>query len=57
VTNWAYTYVTLTWKIGLTSEPQNPSCQKVEVQRVFVGEEDQAFAKMSKAQHLAKAMV
>jgi hypothetical protein len=36
VTRWAYTYSTLVWKVGLTGEPQNPSCVKVEVQRVWL---------------------
>jgi hypothetical protein len=36
VTRWGYTYSTLVWKIGLTCEPQNPSCQKVVVERVWL---------------------
>jgi hypothetical protein len=36
LTRWSYTYVTLVWKVGLTGEPQNPSCQKVDVERVWV---------------------
>jgi hypothetical protein len=33
--SWAYRYETLAWKIGVTGEPQNPSCSKVRVKRVF----------------------
>jgi hypothetical protein len=36
LTRWSYTYTTFAWKVGLTGEPQNPSCQKVEVQRVWI---------------------
>jgi hypothetical protein len=36
LTRWSYLYSTLSWKMGVTGEPQNPSCQKVEVTRVFV---------------------
>jgi hypothetical protein len=36
LTRYTYTYTTLAWKVGLTGEPQNPSCQKVEVERVWV---------------------
>ncbi|PSN60231.1 hypothetical protein BS50DRAFT_212359 [Corynespora cassiicola Philippines] len=36
LTRWSYLYTTLTWKIGVTGEPQNPSCQKVDVTRVYV---------------------
>ncbi|KAJ8115813.1 hypothetical protein OPT61_g2624 [Boeremia exigua] len=35
LTRWSYLYYTLSWKIGLTGQPQNPSCQKVDVIRVF----------------------
>jgi hypothetical protein len=36
LTRYAYLYETLVWKIGITGEPQNPSCQKVQVYRQFV---------------------
>lgn len=36
LTTWGYTYETLVWKVGQAGEPQNPSCQKVEVKRVFI---------------------
>jgi hypothetical protein len=36
LTRWSYLYSTLSWKIGVKGDPQNPSCQKVEVTRVFV---------------------
>lgn len=36
LTRYSYLYTTLSWKVGVTGEPQNPSCQKVEVKRVFV---------------------
>lgn len=36
LTRWSYTYETLVWKVGLTGEPQNPSCEKVAVERVWV---------------------
>ncbi|KAF3000831.1 hypothetical protein E8E13_006841 [Curvularia kusanoi] len=35
LTRWSYQYYTLSWKVGLTGEPQNPSCQKVDVVRIF----------------------
>jgi hypothetical protein len=35
LTRWSYLYQTLSWKIGVTGEPQNPSCQKVDIVRVF----------------------
>jgi hypothetical protein len=35
LTRYSYLYQTLSWKVGLTGEPQNPSCQKVDVIRVF----------------------
>ncbi len=35
LTKWSYLYYTLSWKVGLTGQPQNPSCQKVDVIRVF----------------------
>ena len=35
LTRWSYLYETLSWKVGLTGDPQNPSCQKVDVVRVF----------------------
>lgn len=35
LTRWSYLYYTLSWKIGVTGEPQNPSCQKVDVMRIF----------------------
>tara|TARA_R110002003_G_scaffold119_5_gene10581 strand:- start:5654 stop:6160 length:507 start_codon:yes stop_codon:yes gene_type:complete len=37
-----YQYETLVWKIGLTSELNNPTCQKVEVERVWVDGEGHA---------------
>jgi hypothetical protein len=36
LTRWSYLYNTLVWKTGLTGQPQNPSCQKVEVERVWL---------------------
>jgi hypothetical protein len=39
LTQWSYLYTTLVWQIGRTGEPQNPSCQAVNVTRVFVGDE------------------
>lgn len=35
LTRWSYLYKTLSWKTGVTGEPQNPSCQKVDIVRVF----------------------
>lgn len=35
LTRYSYLYQTLSWKVGLTGRPQNPSCQKVDVIRVF----------------------
>ncbi|KAF3034800.1 hypothetical protein E8E12_004639 [Didymella heteroderae] len=35
LTRYSYTYTTLSWKVGLTGTPQNPSCQKVDVVRVY----------------------
>ncbi|KAF2633413.1 hypothetical protein BU25DRAFT_328705, partial [Macroventuria anomochaeta] len=35
LTRWSYLYQTLSWKVGVTGSPQNPSCQKVDVIRVF----------------------
>ncbi|KAF9701681.1 hypothetical protein EKO04_000296 [Ascochyta lentis] len=35
LTRWSYLYQTLSWKVGVTGQPQNPSCQKVDVVRVF----------------------
>lgn len=35
LTRWSYLYQTLSWKVGVTGQPQNPSCQKVDVIRVF----------------------
>lgn len=35
LTRYSYLYNTLSWKVGLTGTPQNPSCQKVDVVRVF----------------------
>jgi hypothetical protein len=35
LTRYSYLYTTLSWKVGLTGTPQNPSCQKVDVIRVF----------------------
>jgi hypothetical protein len=32
---WNYRYEALAWKIGVTGEPQNPTCSKVRVKRVF----------------------
>ncbi|KAF2788400.1 hypothetical protein K505DRAFT_200301, partial [Melanomma pulvis-pyrius CBS 109.77] len=35
-TYWSYTYTTLAWKVGTPDvPPQNPTCQKVRVKRVF----------------------
>lgn len=34
-THWGYTYPTLAWVLGIEA-PQNPSCQKVDVVRVFI---------------------
>jgi hypothetical protein len=36
LTRWSYTYTTLAWKVGSTGEPQNPTCEKVEVERVWI---------------------
>lgn len=36
LTRWSYLYYTLSWKVGLSGQPQNPSCQKVDVVRVFI---------------------
>ncbi|KAF1961111.1 hypothetical protein CC80DRAFT_488457 [Byssothecium circinans] len=36
LTKFSYLYTTLEWKVGVTGEPQNPTCQKVSVYRVFV---------------------
>lgn len=36
LTRYGYLYTTLTWKIGVTGTPQNPSCQKAQIQRVFI---------------------
>ncbi|KAF2640857.1 hypothetical protein P280DRAFT_507439 [Massarina eburnea CBS 473.64] len=36
LTRWSYLYTTLNWKFGVTGKPQNPSCQKVSVYRVFI---------------------
>ena len=35
LTRYSYLYTTLSWKVGLTGTPQNPSCQKVDVIRVY----------------------
>lgn len=35
ITNWAYRYETLAWVDGKNQKAQNPTCQKVEVKRVF----------------------
>ncbi|KAI0998555.1 hypothetical protein K3495_g9641 [Podosphaera aphanis] len=35
-TNAGYKYKTLAWVVGLYSNPQNPTCQKVEVVRRFI---------------------
>ncbi|KAF1943355.1 hypothetical protein EJ02DRAFT_502211 [Clathrospora elynae] len=35
-TSFGYTYNTLVWKIGVTGEPQNPTCVPVEVRRVWI---------------------
>lgn len=35
LTRYAYQYQTLVWKIGVTGEPQNPSCYPVEIERVW----------------------
>ncbi|KAJ4402495.1 hypothetical protein N0V91_007209 [Didymella pomorum] len=34
LTRYSYLYTTLSWKVGLTGKPQNPSCQPVDVIRV-----------------------
>lgn len=36
LTEWSYLYVTLSWKVGIEGEPQNPSCEKVRVIREFI---------------------
>ncbi|KAH7411863.1 hypothetical protein DE146DRAFT_256601 [Phaeosphaeria sp. MPI-PUGE-AT-0046c] len=38
LTRWSYLYTTLAWKVGMDSHspPQNPTCQKVEVLRVYI---------------------
>jgi len=36
LTRFSYLYESLVWKIGVTGEPQNPTCQSVGVQRVWV---------------------
>ncbi|KAF2128961.1 hypothetical protein P153DRAFT_367259 [Dothidotthia symphoricarpi CBS 119687] len=36
VTSYSYTYETLVFKIGVQGVPQNPSCTKVDVERVWV---------------------
>ncbi|KAF1833931.1 hypothetical protein BDW02DRAFT_551553 [Decorospora gaudefroyi] len=36
LTRYSYTYETLAWKVGMTGEPQNPTCTAVEVHRVWV---------------------
>ncbi|OAL01824.1 hypothetical protein IQ06DRAFT_304078 [Phaeosphaeriaceae sp. SRC1lsM3a] len=38
LTRWSYLYETLAWKVGMDSHapPQNPSCQKVEVFRIYI---------------------
>lgn len=35
LTRYGYLYYTLSWKIGATGMPQNPSCQEVEVFRIW----------------------
>ncbi|KAF2112516.1 hypothetical protein BDV96DRAFT_648773 [Lophiotrema nucula] len=35
-TYYSYTYVTLAWVVGKNATPQNPTCQKVTVKRVWV---------------------
>ncbi|KAF2655470.1 hypothetical protein K491DRAFT_692931 [Lophiostoma macrostomum CBS 122681] len=35
-TYYGYTYDTLAWTVGKRAKPQNPTCQKVEVKRVWV---------------------
>ena len=35
-TNAGYTYETLAWVVGVHSHPQNPTCQSVNVKRVFI---------------------
>ncbi|KAF2710746.1 hypothetical protein K504DRAFT_475705 [Pleomassaria siparia CBS 279.74] len=35
LTRWSYLYWSLVWKVGTKGEPQNPTCQKVRVKRVF----------------------
>lgn len=35
LTRYSYTYTTLSWKVGLTGTPQNPTCQKVDVIRIW----------------------
>ncbi|KAF2727525.1 hypothetical protein EJ04DRAFT_451164 [Polyplosphaeria fusca] len=34
-TYYSYTYTTLAWVIGKNAKPQNPTCQKVQVQRIW----------------------
>jgi hypothetical protein len=36
LTRWSYLYHTLVWKVGMTGEPQNPTCVEVQVRRVFI---------------------
>lgn len=36
LTKWSYLYVTLSWKVGVKGDPQNPSCEKVKVIREFI---------------------
>ena len=36
LTKYMYLRETLVWKIGVKGEPQNPSCQKVRVEREFI---------------------
>jgi len=35
-THYAYEYVTLAWVVGKGAKPQNPTCQKVTVKRVWI---------------------
>ncbi|APA15886.1 hypothetical protein SS1G_09232 [Sclerotinia sclerotiorum 1980 UF-70] len=41
-TYWGYHYTTLAWVVG-EAEPQNPTCVKVDVKRVFVEEKVQNY--------------
>jgi hypothetical protein len=36
LTSYGYTRITLAWNGGLTTEPQDPTCRKVDVERVWI---------------------